>query len=119
MLAFLGTLEQPPNPHPKDEAARHGEKLFRGKAACAHCHKGEQYTSEGTYDVGLEDDGSPFAKWNPPSLRGLWDRGPYLHDGRAHSLEELLHEHHQPQKLGGEALTPSERKDLIAFLRTL
>ncbi len=119
VLAFLSTLEQPPNPHPKSEASGRGEKLFRGKAACARCHKGEEYTSEGTYDVGLDEDGSPFAKWNPPSLRGLWDRGPYLHDGRAQTLEELLTDHHTPQKLGGEALTPAERKELIAFLKTL
>ncbi len=119
MLAFLETLEQPPNPHRKDEAAARGEKLFRGKAACAHCHKGEEYTSPGTYDVGLEDDGSPYDKWNPPTLRGLWDRGPYLHDGRAETLDELLRQHHTPQKLGGEELTPAERKDLIAFLKSL
>jgi len=42
-----------------------------------------------------------------------------LHDGRALSLEDLLEEHHTPQKLGGEALTPAERKDLIAFLKSL
>ncbi len=119
MLAFLETLEQPPNPHQKDEAAGRGEKLFRGKAGCARCHKGEEYTSEGTYDVGLEYDGSPYRKWNPPSLRGLWDRGPYLHDGRAETLDELLVKHHAPEKLGGEALTPEERKDLIAFLKSL
>jgi cytochrome c peroxidase len=119
MLAFLGTLEQPPSPHPRDESAARGEKLFRGKAACSHCHKGQEYTSEGNYDVGLESDGSPYDKWNPPSLRGLWDRGPYLHDGRARTLEELLQEHHVPEKLGGEALTPEERKDLIAFLKML
>jgi YVTN family beta-propeller protein len=119
MLAFLATLEQPPNPHRKDEAATRGAKLFRGKAGCVHCHKGAEYTSEGTYDVGLESDGSPYAKWNPPSLRGLWDRGPYLHDARARTLDELLKEHHVAEKLGGEALTPTERKDLIAFLKSL
>jgi cytochrome c peroxidase len=119
MLAFLATLEQPPNPHPKDEAAGRGDKLFRGKAGCARCHKGDEYTSEGTYDVGLEEDGSPYKKWNPPSLRGLWDRGPYLHDGRAKTLDELLEKHHAPENLGGEALAPAERKDLIAFLKSL
>jgi YVTN family beta-propeller protein len=119
MLAFLATLEQPPNAHRKDEAAVRGERLFRGKAGCAHCHKGDEYTSEGTYDVGLEADGSPYEKWNPPSLRGLWDRGPYLHDARARTLEELVQEHHVPEKLGGETLTAAERKDLIAFLLSL
>jgi YVTN family beta-propeller protein len=119
MLAYLATLEQPPNPHRKDEAAKRGETLFRGKAACARCHKGAEFTSEGVYDVGLEDDNSPYDKWNPPSLRGLWDRGPYLHDGRAETLDELLQTHHRPQKLGGEELAPAERKDLIAFLKSL
>jgi cytochrome c peroxidase len=119
MLAFFETLEQPPNPHKRDEAVTRGEKLFRGKAACARCHKGEEYTSTSNYDVGVEDDGSPYDKWNPPSLRGLWDRGPYMHDGRAETLDELLKWHHAPEKLGGEELTPAERKDLIAFLRSL
>jgi len=118
MLAFFETLEHPPNPHKKDEAALRGETLFRGKAACARCHKGEDYTSSSNYDVGLEDDGSPYDKWNPPSLRGLWDRGPYLHDARADTLEDVL-KYHDPQRLGGEELTPDERKDLIAFLKSL
>jgi cytochrome c peroxidase len=118
VLAYLETLEQPPSPNRKDEAAGRGEKLFHGKAGCSHCHKGDEYTSTGTYDVGLEDDGSPYDKWNPPSLRGLWDRGPYLHDARADTLEEVL-KYHGPQRLGGEELSADERKDLIAFLKTL
>jgi cytochrome c peroxidase len=69
--------------------------------------------------VKLEADGSPYLRWNPPSLRGLWDRGPYLHDGRAATLDDLLRGPHAPEKLGGEALTPAERDDLIAFLRSL
>jgi YVTN family beta-propeller protein len=118
MLAYFETLEQPPNPNAKDAASGRGEKLFRGKAACARCHKGDEFTSTSNYDVGLEDDGSPYDKWNPPSLRGLWDRGPYLHDGRAETLDEVL-KVHRPEKLGGEELTADERKDLIAFLKSL
>ncbi|HEX5269240.1 MAG TPA: c-type cytochrome, partial [Gemmataceae bacterium] len=118
VLAYLATLEQPPNPNRKDEAAARGEKLFHGKAACAHCHKGDEYTSGGVYDVKLEEDGSPYDKWNPPSLRGLWDRGPYLHDARAETLEDVL-KYHGPERLGGQELTPDERKDLIAFLKSL
>ena len=67
----------------------------------------------------LESDGSPFDYWNPPSLRGVYDRGPYLHDGRADTLEEVLRSHHAPEKLGGQALTPAERGDLIEFLESL
>ena len=99
--------------------ARRGQALFEGKAACVRCHKGENYTSPGNYDVRLEPDGSPYKKWNPPSLRGVYDRGPYLHDGRAKTLDEVLEKHHAPEKLGGEALTSQERRDLIEFLKSL
>jgi DNA-binding beta-propeller fold protein YncE len=124
LVAFLGTLDHPPNPHVDPEgalspAAQRGKAIFHGKARCARCHKGDDYTSESNYDVKLEPDGSPYRLWNPPSLRGLWDRGPYLHDGRARTLENLLEKHHSSEKLGGPALSPEERKDLIAFLRSL
>ncbi len=124
LLAFLGTLEHPPNPNlgpggALSPAARRGQTLFAQKAHCARCHKGPEYTSASNYDVKLESDSSPYALWNPPSLRGLFDRGPYLHDGRARTLDELLQKYHEPEKLGGEALTPAEREDLLEFLRTL
>jgi YVTN family beta-propeller protein len=119
IVAFLGTLDHPPNPYKASEASKRGQALFRGKANCIRCHKGEEYTSDGVYDVGLEPDGSPYPKWNPPSLRGVWDRGPFLHDGRAPMLDDALRKHHVPEKLGGEALTDEERRDLIAFLRTI
>jgi cytochrome c peroxidase len=124
VLAFLGTLEQPPNPHrgpggKLSAAAERGSQVFSGKGRCDRCHAGNEYTSERNYDVKLEPDGSPYRRWNPPSLCGLWDRGPYLHDGRAATLDDLLRGPHAPEKLGGEALTPAERDDLIAFLRSL
>jgi cytochrome c peroxidase len=124
VVAYLETLDHPPNPHrgpdgSLGEAARRGEAVFRGKARCARCHQGEQFTSAKNYDVKIEADGSPFDLWNPPSLRGVYDRGPYLHDGRAETLDELLRSHHAPEKLGGQALTPEERRDLIEFLQSL
>jgi cytochrome c peroxidase/DNA-binding beta-propeller fold protein YncE len=124
VLVFLDTLDHPPNPHrrpdgSRTEAAERGKVLFHGKAHCARCHRGEDYTSAHTYDLKLPPDGSPFDDWNPPSLRGVCDRGPYLHDGAAESLDEVLRVHHTPQKLGGDELTPEERRDLVEFLRSL
>jgi DNA-binding beta-propeller fold protein YncE len=122
IAAFLGTLEPPPSPHPgpdRSDSAARGKEIFEHKARCARCHRGELYTSESNHDVKVGSDGGPHALWNPPTLRGLWDRGPYLHDGRAKTLQELLEFHHLPEKLGGERLTPNERDDLIAFLKSL
>jgi DNA-binding beta-propeller fold protein YncE len=124
LVAFLGTLDDPPRPlsmtrRLDPEAVERGKALFREKARCARCHKGEYYTSESNYDVHLEPDGSPYRLWNPPSLLGLSDRDRYLHDGRARSLEEVLHKHHTPEMLGGQALTEQESQDLLIFLRSL
>ncbi len=124
VVAFLGTLEHPPNPHRTADnelsaAAKRGRALFTGAAQCSRCHAPPEYTSPNTYDVKLEDDGSPYRRWNPPSLRGLWQRGPYLHDGRAATLDELLQGPHAPEKLGGHALSAEQRRDLLAFLESL
>lgn len=124
VVAYLETLDHPPSPHRMPDgslsaAAARGKALFFGKAHCARCHKGEQFTSAKNYDVKLEEDGSPYELWNPPSLHGLWDRGPYLHDGRVDTLEELLRAPHAPEKLGGKPLTSEERRDLVEFLKAL
>jgi cytochrome c peroxidase len=124
VVAFMDTLEHPPNPNvgragKRSAAAERGKALFQDKARCARCHQGEQFTSKSNYDVKLPPDGSPFDKWNPPSLRGVYDRGPFLHDGKVETLDELLRDLHAPEKLGGKALTPAERRDLIEFLKTL
>ena len=73
-----------------------------------------------------------------PSLKGLWYRGRYLHDGTVASLEEMfdperLAETHVPGGWRGPGvktravkghefglkLAGDEKKALIAFLRTL
>jgi YVTN family beta-propeller protein len=122
VVAFLETLDHPPLSVSRSEnrkAVERGQALFEGKARCARCHSGPDYTSARNYDVKLQPDGSPYELWNPPTLRGLIDRGPFLHDGRAQSLEDLLKEDHSPEKLGGQPLNPAERADLIAFLRSV
>jgi cytochrome c peroxidase/6-phosphogluconolactonase (cycloisomerase 2 family) len=123
VVAFLGTLDYPPNPNLVDgkmsDASKRGQAIFEGKAKCARCHEPPEYTSELNHDVKLEADGSPFKRWSPPTLRGVWDRGPFLHDGRAKTLDELLQGPHSSEKLGGARLSADERRDLIAFLNSL
>lgn len=61
-------------------------------------------------------------EWRTPPLWGVADSAPYLHDGRAKTLERAILWH------GGEAaaslkmykrLKPTQRKDLSTFLQTL
>jgi cytochrome c peroxidase len=119
MLAFLETLVPPPRQASDDPAVRRGKTLFFDKLTCSRCHRGDYYTSSGVYDVKLESPGSPYKLWNPPSLLGVYDRGPFLHDGRANSLDDLLLHHHTSEMFGGPKLSDNERADLIAFLRSL
>lgn len=117
--AFIRTLDFPPPAAPRNEAARRGEALFRDRA-CDTCHAPPDYTSPETYLVGLEEARDAYKGFNPPPLRGVGTRGPYLHDGRARTLEEVLQRHHRPSRLTGKPdFAPEELKDLLAFLNSL
>ncbi len=61
-------------------------------------------------------------EWRTPPLWGVRDSGPYLHDGRADTLEQAIALH------GGQGsgaavrffqLKPAERQQLLAFLKSL
>ena len=65
-------------------------------------------------------DRDVYKGYNPPSLRGLYDPAPYLHDGRARTLREALTGDHAPDLVTGLGeLTEQELDDLIAYLETL
>jgi YVTN family beta-propeller protein len=96
LVAFLGTLEPPPNPFRNpdgrlSDAAKRGEAVFNGhKAACSRCHSAPYYTDGKVHEVGTGEKGDVYKGFNPPSLVGLYDRPMFLHDGRCKSLEQLL-----------------------------
>jgi cytochrome c peroxidase len=124
LVAFVRTLDFRPNPNrpasgPGAEAIRRGEAVFNAKG-CATCHAAPDYTKPEVYTVGLESPDDVYPGYNPPSLRGIYARAPYLHDGRAKTLEDVLTRHHRPSKLTGVPdCTPAELADLVAFLRSL
>jgi YVTN family beta-propeller protein len=125
IVTYLGTLEMPKNPYRAADgeltpAARRGEELFRSKRTnCASCHSGPEFTDGKNHNVGLNERGDVYKGHNPPSLRGLYDKDPYLHDGRAKTLRAALAGDHAPDALGGEAISESELDDLIAYLKSL
>src|SRR5262249_20452554 len=115
-------LRTPPAPPPlhrpatleEEATVRRGREVFE-RQDCARCHTPPAYTSAKAYSVGLVDEVGN-THFNPPSLRGIGQGGPYFHDNRAAPLEEVLTRHrHQVQG----KLTETELADLLAFLRSL
>lgn len=109
------------------EAAKRGEKLFE-TAGCATCHpaskkgpNGESlFTDLKKYDMGLGVDSEAKKKFDTPTLVECWRTAPYLYDGRALTIEEVLttcnpHDTHGKTK----NLTPAQIKDLAAYVRSL
>ena len=96
LAAYLETLDGPPSIDrlrgtEDPPAIARGGKLFRS-LACVRCHRPPTYTTPKTYAVGLADKlGND--RFNPPTLRGVGQRGPYFHDNRATALEDVFRTH--------------------------
>ena len=124
--AYLKSLEPDTSPIPKlskqlAEAAGRGRKLFEGKAKCADCHHGPLLTDMKPYDVGTlgiyDRKGNTFYT---PKLVELWRVAPYLHDGRAATLEDVVTKYNKGDKHGMTSkLSKQEAADLVAYLKSL
>jgi cytochrome c peroxidase len=126
IIAYLKTLEYPRNPY-RDRSgvlsleAERGKSVYRSaKAACNTCHGGPELTDGKIHIAGLEEPDDAYRGYNPPSLVGVYDKDPYLHDGRSKTLREALSGPHSTEAVTalGE-LTDQELTDLVAYLKTL
>ncbi|UCC98552.1 MAG: c-type cytochrome [Phycisphaerales bacterium] len=72
--------------------AEAGRKLF-SSAGCASCHTGELYTDMKTYNVGTGKGLDEDQSFDTPTLIELWRTAPYLHDGRAETIVDVLKKH--------------------------
>ena len=96
-----------------------GYDLFKSLngADCFHCHNGplmrvKKFSNNGL-DMVFSDQGRAFVtqnindegKFKVPSLRNLSGTGPYMHDGRFNSLEEVI-EHYSTGIQQSETLDP-------------
>ena len=137
LIAF-GKFLAPPPPPKFDQNGLAGRALFR-QARCNDCHIPSLPSSRGPVnaytDLLLHDMGpeladniqlgevpESIAEFRTQPLWGISNFGPYLHDGRAATLESAILLH------GGEAetsrdlyiaLSPSDQSDLLAFLEQL
>jgi YVTN family beta-propeller protein len=114
LTAYLRSLPAPKALAADGEAVARGRAIFEARK-CADCHAPPRYTSEGRFDVGLIDEAGN-RRFNPPSLLGVRERSPYLHDGQAEKLQDVFLKHRHPKMSGWST---AEVEDLVAFLRRL
>jgi len=119
---YVGSLPNPPNPYRAPDgaftpAALRGKALFEGKAECASCHSGPRAGGTKQAWIGTTP---PGVLLQVPHLDGVYDTDPYLHDGKARTLEEVFSQYN-PNKLHGKAhiLSETEMKDLLQYVKEL
>ncbi len=128
MAAFQNIIDFPPAPKllPAGDLDRpratpgelRGEAIFRGKARCATCHSGPYFTDNLSHDLKVERfyAGRAEGIFKTFTLRGIKDSPPYLHDGRLLTLEDTVEFFNL---LLDTRLTAEEKRDLVAYMRTL
>jgi hypothetical protein len=162
LARYLYGLEPPRNPNPSGELAARGREVFR-REGCETCHTPPLYTNNKLTPVAgftpqpelvRSGDVLPVVVGTDPSLalatrrgtgyykvpsvRGVWYRGPFEHNGSVATLEDWfdarrLRDDYVPTGFRGSRtptravkghpfglnLPEEERRALIAFLKTL
>jgi hypothetical protein len=162
LALYLYSLKPPPNPNKFDGLAARGKKVFE-REGCAQCHTPPLYTNnkltpaEGfkvpdehrklfdilPFSVGTDPNLAMSTRrgtgyYKVPSLKGVWYRGPFEHNGSVATLEDWfdarrLSPDYVPTGFRGAEvksravkghqfglnLSEKDRTALIAFLKTL
>lgn len=87
---------------------------------CPTCHRPPLYTVRLSFNVGTRTPYDTSELFDTPQLLGIAASAPYLHDGRAQSLEELWTVYNPNDRHGVSSyMNKSQLNDLIEFLKTL
>ena len=134
---YLSMLAPPPRSHGVDRGLEdQGEKVF-AQAGCDKCHTPQLPSAWGPVRLysdlllheilpegalGIEEAGAGVREFRTAPLWGLATTAPYLHDGSADTIDQAVRKHAgeaDASRTAYEALSPSARKALLAFLQSL
>jgi YVTN family beta-propeller protein len=124
LTAYVASLESWPSPYRNDDgsltdSAQRGMDLFMSGSPGCSCHAPPLYTDLQQHNIpGVVFSLEVLEDFDTPTLRGLWASAPYMHDGVAQTLEELLTRTDPVHSVAGD-LTEQQLQDLIAFLLSL
>ncbi len=120
--AYLKSLKPVPSPYLRggqlSEAARRGRTIFHDPAVgCATCHPDGLFTDLKSYDVGTSTSGETL---DTPTLVEVWRTAPYLHDGSAATLRDVLAGRNPKDRHGRTShLTPQQIEDLTRYVLSI
>lgn len=134
LSAYFTTFDQVPrspfrNPDGSfTQDARSGREVFV-RAGCPACHLGADFT-DSTMDSPMHDVGTilatsggrlgaPLTGFDTPTLKGVWQSAPYLHDGRAATLLEIFTTYTKDNMGTVSNLTDVELGQLVRYLQEL
>ena len=123
MAAYIDSLALPGPSRILTLAEQRGKLVYESDAtACITCHPFPLYTDLQVHDVGTA---AAYGEWfgseiDTPSLNFLKDSAPYLHDGSAATLREVLVDKNLKDEHGRTShLNAGQIDDLIAYLLAL
>lgn len=136
LVAFIGSLRLPPNRNRSTDGVltpvqQRGKAIFERsvdkngnpipeKNRCITCHLPPYYTNRKKENIRSASPTDSAQEFDAPQLNNVYQSAPYLHDGKALTLEEIWIKyspndtHGVTNDLGKEGLN-----DLIEYLKTL
>ncbi len=123
-----------------DASVKRGFELFTGKANCAACHKGFNFTDNSFHNIGVREEGTPDlgrfqirkvavlkGAFKTPTLRDVALTAPYMRNGIYTTLEEVIDHYDRggdvTENLSPEMkplnLTARDKADVMALMKSL
>lgn len=134
LAAYVSSLSKVhPSPYRKQDGsltsdAIEGKYIFE-TMGCGSCHSGSDFTDRASgvfHDVGTIQTASgnrrteALTGFGTPTLKGIWETAPYLHDGSAPTLRDVFFARNVDNKHGDfSTLTETEVDQLVAYLLQL
>ena len=122
---YLKSVEPIPSPYlTKDgsltDSAERGKRVFNGKAKCVKCHMPPYYGDRTKYSFGLGSDGDRDREFATPILIECWRTAPYMYDGRALSIKDVITVDNKNNLHGHtQDLAEQEVEDLAEYVKSL
>jgi DNA-binding beta-propeller fold protein YncE len=123
VMAYIASLRPDPSPYlaggggALSAKALRGRELFESdKVGCSDCHSGALHTNKKRHNVGTRGglDHDEEESFDTPALVEVWRTAPYLHDGRASTVQEVLTKYNAQDRHGVTSHLSKAEVDALA-----